>query len=205
MTKRRLRVGITGGIGSGKSAVTDRLAARGITIVDADLIAREVVAKDTPALKAIAKRFGDAVLQSDETLDRAALREIVFSKPSERQWLESLTHPLIRTLIERRMNEADGKYVVLSSPLLLEGGQVEYVDTVVVVDVPEDLQVARTMRRDQNNEQLVRSIMDAQLARSERLARADRVVVNDGTLEDLDARVDTLHQDLLSDVRILHK
>ncbi|GAB5414763.1 MAG: dephospho-CoA kinase [Congregibacter sp.] len=193
-----LRVGITGGIGSGKSAVTDRLAAKGVVVVDADLIAREVVATGSPALAKIAERFGAELLQADGSLDRAALRAIVFADPAQRNWLESLTHPLIRDLIAERMNAAKGSYVVLSSPLLLEGTQSDFVDVVVVVDIPVALQLERTMRRDKNSEELVRAIMDAQLDRDARLQRADIVITNDCSLAQLDERVAILHEELLA-------
>lgn len=193
-----LRVGVTGGIGSGKSALTDRLAERGIDIVDADVIAREVVEPGTPALAAIAERYGTGILQADGALDRAALRKIVFENPDERSWLESLTHPLIGQRIAERLAGAKSPYVVLVSPLLLEGSQKDFVDHVVVVDVPEALQIERTTARDENSEALVRRIMEAQLARARRLDLADTVVDNSGSLEDLDAAAAQLHEKLLS-------
>lgn len=192
-------VGITGGIGSGKSAVTDRLETHNIVIVDADRVARLVVEPGQPALAAIAEHFGPGVLQPDGTLDRAALRRIVFEAPEERQWLEGVTHPAIRQEIARQLEQADSAYTVLSSPLLLESGQSAFADYVVVVDVPEAMQLDRTMARDQNDETLVRNIMAAQLPRQERLARADEVIDNSGTLEALHAQVDALH------TRLLHK
>jgi dephospho-CoA kinase len=192
-----LRVGVTGGIGSGKSALTDRLAERGIEIVDADVIAREVVEPGSAALAAIAGRYGSDVLQADGALNRAALRKIVFEDPEERRWLEALTHPLIGERIAERLADAASPYVVLVSPLLLEGSQKDFVDHVVVVDVPEDLQVRRTTARDDNPEALVRRIMAAQLERSRRLARADSVVDNSGSLEDLDRQARDLHEKLL--------
>ncbi len=193
-----LRVGVTGGIGSGKTALTDRLASHGITIVDADLVAREVVAPGSEALALIAERHGENILQDDGSLDRAALRRIVFADEHERQWLESITHPRIGALMAERLAAATEAYVVLSSPLLLEGSQRTLVDHVVVVDVPEAVQVQRTMIRDDNSEALVKSIMAAQLPRDERLRRADRVVDNSGSLEDLMREADALHQDLLA-------
>ncbi|WOJ98383.1 dephospho-CoA kinase [Congregibacter brevis] len=193
-----LRVGITGGIGSGKSAVTDRLLPLGVHIVDADIVAREVVEAGSPALRAIARRFGEEILLDDGTLDRAALRRIVFSDPKERQWLEALTHPLIGQSIAQQLAEATSPYAVLSSPLLLEGSQSEFVEHVVVVDVPESTQVARTITRDSNSEELVRSIMAAQMSRENRLAKADSVIDNNGSLENLDAQVMDLHERLLA-------
>ena len=191
-------VGITGGIGSGKSAVTDYLETRGITVVDADKVARVVVEPGTPALNAISEHFGTDILLTDGGLDRAALRKIVFDNPDERKVLEGITHPRIRDEITRQLSEASSPYVVLSSPLLLESGQNTFADYVVVVDVPEEVQLRRTMARDDNSEALVKQIMAAQLDRKTRLSRADTSVTNDGSLEALYERVEKLHDDLLA-------
>ena len=190
-------VGITGGIGSGKSAVTSRLEQHGITVVDADVVAREVVEPGTPVLAAIAEHFGEHILQPNGALDRAALRKIVFETPAEREWLESVTHPAIREAIAAQLTAATSPYVVLSSPLLLEAGQSAFAQHVVVVDVPEEVQLSRTCARDNNDEALVRNIMAAQLPRVERCARADEVIDNNGSLEALQQRVDALHDRLL--------
>lgn len=191
-------VGITGGIGSGKSAVTDHLETLGITAVDADKVARVVVEPGTPGLAAIAEHFGEDILLADGRLDRAALREIVFDNPDERKVLEGITHPRIRDEISRQLSEANSPYVVLSSPLLLESGQNTFADYVVVVDVPEEVQLTRTMARDNNSEALVKQIMAAQLDRKTRLSRADTSIMNDGSLEALYERVKKLHEDLLA-------
>lgn len=190
-------VGITGGIGSGKSAVTSRLAEKGIDIVDADVAARTVVEPGTPGLAAIAAHFGGAILQEDGSLNRAALRERVFHDPDQRRWLEQLTHPLIGEEIHRQLSTAHSPYAVLSSPLLLESSQHTLADCIVVVDVPEALQIARTMARDNNSEDLVRRIMAAQLPREKRLQGADLVIDNSAPLDTLDERVTALHEDLL--------
>lgn len=192
-----LLVGVTGGIGSGKSALTRYLEQQGITIVDADLVARQVVEPGTPALAAIAGHFGPQILQEDGALDRAALRQRVFADPEERRWLEALTHPLIGEAIERQLAASASPYTVLSSPLLLEGKQSRWVQVVVVVDVPVETQVERTMARDYNDEAQVRRIIAAQMDRDERLARADIVIDNSGTLEDLEAQAARLHERLL--------
>lgn len=191
-------VGITGGIGSGKSAVTDHLETLGITVIDADKVARVVVQPGTSGLDAIVEHFGTDILLADGGLDRAALRKIVFDNPNERKVLEGLTHPRIRDEIARKLSEASSPYVVLSSPLLLESGQNTFANYIVVVDVPEEVQLKRTMARDDNSEALVNQIMAAQLDRQTRLARADTSITNDGTLEALYARVDVLHEDLLA-------
>ncbi|MBN7795390.1 dephospho-CoA kinase [Parahaliea mediterranea] len=193
-----LVVGITGGIGSGKSALTNYLEARGITVVDADLAARVVVEPGQPALEAIAAHFGRDILLTDGGLDRAALRKRVFDDPGERRWLERLTHPLIGEEIERQLAASTSAYTVLSSPLLLEGEQSRWTDLVVVVDVPVETQVARTMARDDNDEAQVRRIIAAQMERDQRLDRADIIIDNSGTLADLEEQAAELHKELLA-------
>ena len=193
-----LRVGITGGIGSGKTALTDWLSTQGIVIVDADLAARVVVEPGQPALAEIAAQFGQEYLLPDGQLDRAALRKLVFADDAKRQTLESITHPRIRDELTRQMAAAQSPYVVLSSPLLLESGQSEMVDLSVVVDVPEAVQIERTMARDQNDRALVEQIMAAQLDRDTRISRADIVIDNSGSLEALHLRGAQLHRTLLA-------
>ena len=198
MRAERYVVGITGGIGSGKSAVTDYLETKGITVVDADKVARVVVEPGTSGLAAIAEHFGSDILLPDGSLDRAALRRVVFDNADERKVLEGITHPRIREEIARQLDEATSPYVVLASPLLLESGQNSFANYVVVVDVPESVQLSRTMARDDNSAQLVKSIIAAQLDRETRLSRADTSISNDGSLDELYTRVDDLHDDLLA-------
>ncbi len=193
-----LRVGITGGIGSGKTALTDWLSTQGIVVVDADLAARVVVEPGQPALAEIAAQFGQEYLLPDGQLDRAALRKLVFADDAKRQTLESITHPRIRDELTRQMAAAQSPYVVLSSPLLLESGQSEMVDLSVVVDVPEAVQIERTMARDQNDRALVEQIMAAQLDRATRISRADIVIDNSDSLEALHLRGAQLHRTLLA-------
>ena len=194
----RFVVGVTGGIGSGKSAVTDRFATASIAVIDADQAARAVVEPGTPGLAAIAKHYGAGILDAEGRLDRAALRRRVFEDPAERAWLEQLTHPLIGEQIARELAAATSPYCILSSPLLLETRQKDLADVIVVVDVPEELQLSRTMARDDNDEELVRKIMAAQLGRAERLEGADIVIDNSSSLEDLDERVAELHREFLA-------
>jgi len=193
-----LRVGITGGIGSGKTALTDWLSTQGIVIVDADLAARVVVEPGQPALAEIAAQLGQEYLLPDGQLDRAALRKLVFADDTKRRTLESITHPRIRDELTQQMAAAQSAYVVLSSPLLLESGQSEMVDLSVVVDVPEAVQIERTMARDQNERALVEQIMAAQLDRATRISRADIVIDNSGSLEALHIRGAQLHRTLLA-------
>ncbi|MFV0477232.1 MAG: dephospho-CoA kinase [Parahaliea sp.] len=192
-----LIVGVTGGIGSGKSALTTCLAAYGVTVVDADLIAREVVAKGSDALNAIVRHFGEQVLLADGTLNRAVLRKIVFADASQRRWLEQLTHPLINTTIRGQLAASSSAYTVLSSPLLLEGSQAELVQCIVVVDVPVKIQMERTIARDNNDKAQVERIIATQIDRKSRLAKADIVIDNSGSLSALHQQAKKLHQQLL--------
>lgn len=190
-------VGITGGIGSGKSAVTTILQTLNIQVVDADIVAREVVEHGSPALEAIKQRFGPEALLADGSLNRAKLRGIIFNKPEEKSWLESLLHPLIRESIICQLNNTKSDYCVLASPLLFETNQHQLTDFNVVVDTPEELQIERTTKRDGNTESQVKSIIQSQLPRADRNAKADYLIINESSLEDLKAKVALLHQVLL--------
>ncbi|MYL24432.1 dephospho-CoA kinase [Halomonas alkaliantarctica] len=174
-------VGLTGGIGSGKSTVARAFGERGIPWIDADDVAREVVAPGEPALEAIRQRHGEAVLHDDGTLNRARLRELIFEQPEERAWLESVTHPRVRERILAHLERLKGEgapYVLLVSPLLFESGQDALVDFTVVIDIPEQMQLSRTLKRDDVSETQVRAILAAQMPRDERRARADAVIDN---------------------------
>ncbi len=190
-------VGVTGGIGSGKTAVTDHFARLGISVVDADRASRLIMEPGRPALAAVTDHFGEEILRPDGELNRASLRTLVFANPAEREWLEQLTHPLIGEEIVAQLQAATSAYAILASPLLLETSQKSLCDCVVVVDVSEALQVERTMDRDHNEEAQVRRIMAAQMARKERLALADEIIDNSGSLEDLRDAVESMHQRLL--------
>jgi dephospho-CoA kinase len=188
-------IGLTGGIGSGKTAAANRFASEhGIHVVDADLKSRVVVEPGKPALSHIVDRFGDAILLEDGNLNRAALRERVFAEPQERQWLEQLLHPLIREEIMTDLQSARSPYALLVSPLLVESGQNSLTKRIIVVDVPEAMQLARTVQRDAVPEAQVRAIMQAQAQREERLRHAHDVLTNDSDLAALHAQVDALHQ-----------
>ena len=189
-------VGITGGIGSGKNAVTDRLADLGITIIDADVVAREVVEKGQPALTQISNHFGSEVISETGELNRTILREKIFSDPTAKEWLEGLLHPIIRTSIVEQLRASKSPYTVLSSPLLLETDQYKLADTVIVVDSSEENQLARTVKRDCSSEQQIKAIMSAQLPREERVAKADRIIDNNSDLQSLEQQVKLLHADL---------
>lgn len=190
-------VGLTGGIGSGKSAAAASFRELGVLVVNADDVARDVVEPGTDALAQIAERYGDNILKFDKTLDRAALRKIIFEDPSERAWLEALTHPLIRESINNQLNaqrsESEAQYRILESPLLIETSQRELVKRICVVDVSLETQIRRVMKRDHNNEAQVKAIIEAQAPRQQRLGEADDIIDNNGELEDLRIQVVNLH------------
>jgi len=186
-------LGLTGGIGSGKSAVAEQFGRLGVHWVDADHAARWVVEPGKPALQRIVEHFGDAVLTPTGELNRAALRAQVFGNADERKWLEQLLHPLIRQEIAEHLARAQSPYSILVSPLLIEAGQYRQTNRVLVVDVPESLQVQRAMRRDQSSEAQIRAILNAQASREDRLRHADDVLVNDRDLAWLEAEVQRLH------------
>jgi len=190
-------VGLTGGIGSGKTAVSDRFRDLGIDIVDADLASRAVLAPGRPAVAAIAEHFGPELIAEDGSLDRAELRRRVFANPDERRWLEALTRPLIAEWLHQQLAEAASPYAILVNPLLIETGHARVCQRVLVVDAPETLQLQRTMHRDGNDEAQVRAIMAAQASREERLTAADDVIVNEGDLTALDDQVRALHDQYL--------
>ena len=193
-------IGLTGGIGSGKTAVSDTFEKLGITVVDADLASRVVVEKGKPCLEEIAKHFGDDILNENDELNRAKLREIIFNSDSEKLWLESLLHPAIAEQIKDELNASKSPYTILVSPLLLETNQRDFCDKVLVVDVPIELQMERTTKRDGVSEDQVKSIIKSQINRDERLQLADEIIINEGTIEDLEMIVRELHEKLISEL-----
>ena len=193
-----LIIGLTGGIGSGKTAVSDMFAAKGITIVDADVVSRIVVEPGTEALQQIEAHFGKEVITAEGNLNRPALRQIVFQSPDERKWLEGLLHPLIAQEILRQLQASQSAYTMLVSPLLLEAGQYQMVNRILVVDAPEQAQIDRTIVRDDTNEQGVKAIINAQMTREERCGKADDIILNDKDLEHLQSEVDKMHEFYLS-------
>ncbi len=192
--KTRLVIGLTGGIASGKTAVSRCFEQLGVPVIDADVVAREVVSPGEPALDAIVKTFGSDVLDSAGRLDRTRVRDLVFGDPERRRALEQLLHPEIRRRMREKLEQLDHDYAVLVIPLLLEAGQTDLVDRVLVVDTPEALQIARAVERDGSTENKIREIMAAQISRKERLSRADDVIENRGSMEDLLERVGKLDQ-----------
>ena len=191
-------IGLTGGIGSGKTAVSDTFKSLGIDIVDADVSSRLVVEKGQPALDDIQAHFGDGILDSENNLDRTKLREIIFKNPQERVWLEKLLHPKIAEHIKDQLESSNSPYCILVSPLLLETEQKSYCSFVLVVDVPEESQIARTAKRDGVSEEQVKNIISAQIDREKRLEQADEIIINDGSMEELKEKVVVLHTKYLS-------
>lgn len=187
------RVALTGGIASGKSTVADRFAALGVPVIDTDLIARQVVEPGQPALAEVVAAFGPGVLGNDGRLDRRRLREIIFTDATARRRLEAILHPAIRAEMERQSQAAGGAYQLLVIPLLTESGRRDHVDRVLLVDVPEAVQVERLMRRDGVSREQATASLGAQATRAARLAMADDVIENTGRAEELEARVAALH------------
>ena len=188
-------VGLTGGIGSGKSTVADCFAAHGVPVIDTDVIAHDLTAPGGAALDAIRAAFGETVMQTDGTLDRAALRRRVFTDADARRQLEGILHPRIRQVVEQTLAALAAPYVLIVIPLLVEtGGYRDLLNRVLVVDCPEDLQIARVMARSGLSRDEVMAILAAQAGRAERLAVADDVLVNTASPEALRARVVALHQ-----------
>ncbi|APR03405.1 dephospho-CoA kinase [Thauera chlorobenzoica] len=187
-------VGLTGGIGSGKSAAAERFAALGASIVDTDRIAHALTAAGGGAIEAIRRSFGDALIATDGSLDRAAMRARVFAQPAARQQLEAILHPMIRDESARLCRSAGGPYVILAVPLLVESGNYrERCDRICVVDCPEALQIERVMGRSDLPASQVRAIMAVQASRADRLAAADDIIDNSGSLAALQRQVDALH------------
>lgn len=192
------RVGLTGGIASGKTTVTNLFAELGASIVDTDLLAREVVAPGSPLLGEIAEHFGREMLAADGSLDRRKLRERVFADESARRWLEDRTHPAIRKLTDERGAAAKGPYCVVAIPLLIETGGARRFDRVLVVDCDPESQVNRLMARDGIDREAALRMLAAQATREDRLAVADDVVRNDGDLSSLRHQVEKLHREYVT-------
>jgi len=194
-----LIIGLTGGIGSGKSTVAKHFINLGIEVIDADVVAREVVAPGQLALTEIELYFGSKVIAKDGQLDRAKLRDIIFKSDLKKQWLNDLLHPIIRTNLLTQLDAAKSEYVILEAPLLLENKLTKYTDYTLIVDVSEELQIKRAMQRDSNSSEQIKAIMDAQISRELRLQQADFVIDNNGTdLDALKQQINNLHLQFLS-------
>jgi dephospho-CoA kinase len=193
-----LLIGLTGGIGSGKSTVAELFARLGAGVVDTDLLARELTQRGTATLAQIAAQFGAGILNADGSLDRVRLRERIFADPAERRRLEALLHPPIRELMLERAAALQGPYVILVIPLLFETSQQTLVNRVLVVDCPEPVQIRRVQGRSGLSDATIAQIMRSQIPRAERLARADDIIDNQGIPDALPPQVRRLHRDYLA-------
>lgn len=189
-----LVIGLTGGIASGKSAAAALFAERGVPVVDADVVARQLVEPGEPALEEIRRVFGPSLLDASGELDRRRLRELVFADDARRRELEAILHPRVYARIARELDSLDAPYAVAVVPLLLETGGRELVDRILVVDAPEELQISRTIARDGTTPEAAARVLAAQLPRARRLACADDVITNDADLASLARQVDALHR-----------
>lgn len=193
-------VGLTGGIGSGKSAVTKIFEGLGVKVVDADVASRQPVMKGEPALKKIAEKFGANILTSEGELDRRKLREIIFNDNSAKDWLENLLHPLIHQILIDDLTSASSSYAILVSPLLFETNQKDLCSKTIVVDTSEDRQIDRTSKRDNVEPSQVKLIIDSQIDRKSRNELADIIILNDGSLQELEEKVKKFHEDLEKEI-----
>ncbi|RZG45529.1 dephospho-CoA kinase [Acinetobacter wuhouensis] len=191
-------LGLTGGIGSGKSAASQWFETQGITVVDADIVAREIVEKGQPALQQIQQTFGDWVLLENGELDRRALREYIFKEPEARHQLESITHPAIRTSIIQQLQAATSPYVILVSPLLFETNQHQLTQHTLLIDASEDLQILRASQRDGQSIEQIQKIIAAQMPREKKQELANDIVLNDGHIDHLHTKLAHLHQQYLT-------
>ena len=193
-------VGLTGGIGSGKSAATAIFEDLGIDVVDADLASREAVLPGSKALDQIQKKFGNEILLEDQSLNRARLREIIFDNSEDKTWLEQLLHPEIRHIIQSKLENSSSEYVILVSPLLFETDQQEFCNTTILIDSSLNSQGSRTSKRDSVSEDSVKKIISAQMSREDKLKIAKIVINNDDSLEQLESNVKKVHENLIKEI-----
>ena len=190
-------LGLTGGIGSGKSAVSAMFEELGIQVVDADIVAREVVEPGSVGLTKITAHFGDEILTSNGTLDRAKLRAIIFADESQKQWLNNLLHPLIRESMLSQLKQATSNYVILVAPLLFENGLEKYCNHTLLIDVPVDVQITRTTARDNVSVELAKQIIASQMSRADKQQKAADILDNNRPLEEVKTDVQKLHKKYL--------
>jgi dephospho-CoA kinase len=191
-------IGLTGGIGAGKTTVANLFAEHGVPIIDADVIARDVTLPNQLGYAKIVSHFGPNILQADGTLDRKKLRDLIFKNPAERQWLEELLHPLIKKRIEKEIGLLTAPYCIVVIPLLIEVKAYEFINRILIVDTDEHLQIQRASARDKSSTEEIAAILASQTSRTQRLAIGDDVIVNNGTLLDLAPQVAKLHEKYLA-------
>ena len=189
-----LKIGLTGGIGSGKSTVCKIFSEFGVPVIDADIIAHSLVRPGMPALEEIAKTFGKELISNDGTLDRKKIRDQIFANDTERKKLEDILHPAVYKEISVQVENINSKYCIISIPLLIETDASDTVDRILVIDVPRELQLQRASNRDKTNRSDIESIIDSQISREDRLAAADDIVNNDGNIENLHRQISGLHE-----------
>lgn len=187
-------LGLTGGIGCGKTAVSNMFEQLGITIVDADIIARQVVKPKSDGLNAIVRKFGQSIVLRDGTLNRSALRERIFTNTADKEWLNNLLHPLIRNKIHNDLTVAKSPYVVLVAPLLFENGLDKLCNRTLLIDIPQNVQIERTASRDNVSLEQVKAIIAAQMSREDKQKKADDILNNDRALNDVNHDLLTLHK-----------
>jgi dephospho-CoA kinase len=190
--RRPFIVGLTGGIGSGKTTVSNMFRNLGADVIDADEVSRTLLTPDSFALTELARHFGNEILNSDNSLNRSALRNLIFTDPAARAWTNQLLHPLIRQAIQALIKNSEKSWLVLSVPLLLENNAYDFVDRILVVDSSEELQLERSSMRDSANVAHIKQILATQLSRSARLSAADDVIYNDSDIEHLQEQVQNL-------------
>lgn len=195
--KKKLNIGLTGGIGSGKSTVARLFSEFGAPVIDADLISHQLTQVGTPAFKKIIEHFGKTLLNTDGSLNREKLKKIIFNAPEKKQWLEKLLHPVIRTHMTQQMEKIDYPYCILMIPLLAEVQPHPMVDRVLVVDIDPATQIQRVLLRDNMTKEQATKIIAAQASREARLVLADDVITNEGSLDELRAQVKVLHEKYL--------
>lgn len=189
-----LIVGLTGGIGSGKSTVATLFAKKGVPVLDADYIAREVTEKGRPALASMVSHFGNHILLPDGSLNREEMRRVIFDHPEERLWLEKLLHPLIRQTIHERIQAIEAPYCIIVIPLLFETEPLPFINRILVIDTPESLQISRAHQRDRTEPSDIAAIIATQVPRAHRIKHADDIIINDRELDHLIPQVEKLHQ-----------
>ena len=191
-------IGVTGGIGSGKSTVTDFFSSLGIDIIDSDIIARQVVRPNSTGLKKIQEYFGDSVINNKGELNRPKLRELIFSNPDQKKWLEALLHPMIRDETIKQLNSAQSPYSLYVSPLLIETQSFDLINRLLVIDVTEEQQIARASKRDNSSQEQIKNIITAQTSRKRRIELADDIIDNSGTIEETLKQTQNLHKKYLA-------